>query len=73
MARSDFERCVDRIVADLTDRRGLRQAWDAIPREVRREIRREWARLATEEFARAMRGEPEDARAWLCREVDDGE
>lgn len=37
---------VDAILADLTDRRGLRQEWDLIDRRTQQEIRREWFRLA---------------------------
>lgn len=69
--RFQMARCVDRIIADLCDRRGLRQAWESIPRETRLEIRREWALLAGEEFARADRGEPESEQARLCRESDE--
>lgn len=33
---------VDAIIADLSDRRGLRQAWESIDEDVRDEIRDEW-------------------------------
>lgn len=35
----------DRIIRDLSNRRGLRQAWEDIDEEVREEIREEWAKL----------------------------
>ena len=41
-------RLVAEIEADLTDRRGLRQAWEEIDEGTRQEIRREWRRCARE-------------------------
>ena len=39
---------VDKILSDLTDRRGLRQAWDDIDRDIQAEIKHTWALLITE-------------------------
>lgn len=33
---------VDRIIKDLKDRKGLRQAWDAIDPDLKDEIKDEW-------------------------------
>jgi trans-2-enoyl-CoA reductase len=33
---------VDRIIEDLTDRRGLRHEWDECDDEIQEEIRQEW-------------------------------
>ena len=33
---------VNKILEDLTDRRGLRQAWDEIDEEIQEEIRTSW-------------------------------
>lgn len=46
---------VDAILKDLTDRRGLRQEWEAIDRNIQCEIRMAWIdvtakRLAGEDF-----------------------
>jgi len=42
---SKAEQVVDAVIKDFTDRRGLRQGWDQIDRETRKEIRAEWVRL----------------------------
>ena len=39
------KRIVDAILADFTDRRGLRQAWDSIDKDIQDEIRSEWESL----------------------------
>lgn len=39
---------VHEIMKDLSDRRGLRQAWEQIDEDIRREILEEWKRLATD-------------------------
>jgi len=36
---------VEKIVCDLTDRRGLRQAWEGIDEEIQEEIRQAWANI----------------------------
>lgn len=33
---------VEAIIRDFTDRRGLRQAWDSIDRDIRKEIKHTW-------------------------------
>ena len=46
---NDLERArliVDAIIADLTDRRGLRHQWDQIDRPIRAEIRATWVEIA---------------------------
>lgn len=42
------EKVVDKIIADLTDRRGLRQEWENCDDEVRDEIRATWIKLINE-------------------------
>jgi hypothetical protein len=42
MERHQAEAIVDAIINDLTDRRGLRQAWDQIDEGVQAEIRATW-------------------------------
>ena len=39
---------VNKILEDLTDRRGLRQAWEAIDDSIRTEIRAEWEQIIRE-------------------------
>lgn len=36
---------VDKIIDDMTDRRGLRQEWDGFDDDIQREIREEWERI----------------------------
>lgn len=36
---------VDAIIKDLTDRRGLRQEWDAIDDDIQDEIRNVWIQI----------------------------
>ena len=42
---------VDRILADLTDRRGLRQEWEQIDPDVQDEIKQAWIEIVKEEIA----------------------
>lgn len=42
---------VSQILDDLTDRRGLRQEWDAIDDDIQKEIRDGWARIIDEAIA----------------------
>ncbi len=39
---------VERIVADLTDRKGLRHAWDMIDEDIQEEIVEGWQQMALE-------------------------
>ena len=39
------EKIVDAIIADLTDRKGLRQEWEAIDEDIKAEIRLKWIEL----------------------------
>lgn len=39
------------IIKDLSDRRGLRQAWESIDADIRRDITKEWVNLVEEAFA----------------------
>lgn len=41
--RATAEKIVDAIMADLTNRRGLRQSWDSIEASIRHEIVETWA------------------------------
>lgn len=52
---------VEKVVADLTDRRGLRQAWEAIDPEIQAEIVREWQKIVEQAFDDAL-----EAR-WVLR------
>lgn len=45
MPRTPAELAVDAIIEDLSDRRGLRQEWEQIDRDIRKEIRAEWIKL----------------------------
>lgn len=38
---------VAEIVADMTDRRGLRQAWESIDEDIREEIAAKWAAIVS--------------------------
>jgi hypothetical protein len=42
-------RIVDRIIADLTDRTGFRQAWDHTDEDIQTEIRSTWEQIAESE------------------------
>ncbi|MCK9568810.1 hypothetical protein M0R72_07715 [Candidatus Pacearchaeota archaeon] len=42
---SKAQMIVDKILDDLTDRRGLRQEWEQVDRETQKEIRAEWRRI----------------------------
>ena len=42
MERATAEKIVDGIIADFTDRRGLRQEWENIDESIQNEIRDEW-------------------------------
>ncbi len=48
MTRSTVNKVVKAIIADLTDRRGLRQAWEEIDGDVRAEIRAAWRKIVKE-------------------------
>lgn len=43
---------VDAILADLTDRRGLRQAWEEIDEDIREEIKECWMDIVSNFFSR---------------------
>jgi len=51
--RQAARRIVDEIVADLTDRRGLRQEWDQIDDDVKAKIVNKWLNIA-EEYAKKV-------------------
>lgn len=50
MDRQKAEEIVDRILVDLTSRRGFRHLWDACDREIKQEIRERWVQIATGEI-----------------------
>lgn len=41
----DIKKTVDDIVADLTDRRGLRQEWEEIDPEIQEDIKQAWMEI----------------------------
>lgn len=41
------EEIVDAIIENLTDRKGLRQSWDEIDKDIQGEIRSEWMLIAS--------------------------
>lgn len=43
---------VNRIVADLTDRRGLSGEWEQIDEDIRNEIEQKWNNIAYEEISK---------------------
>jgi len=43
-------RCVDNILKDMTDRRGLRQEWDNIDEDIQEEIKEEWRQIIIREL-----------------------
>lgn len=44
---SKAEIIIDAIIEDLTDRRGLRQAWEDIDEDIQQEIRNVWIEIAS--------------------------
>jgi hypothetical protein len=55
MATKVAKLAVKKILADLTDRRGLRQEWDQLDTEIRAEIRKEWEALVDAAFSELMK------------------
>lgn len=51
-------RAVDNIIADLTDRRGLRQEWKGIDKEIQKEIRNQWRAIVEKAIRSALPGAP---------------
>ena len=53
--RSEYEslsfRIVDAIIADLSDRRGLRQEWDQIDLDIKQEIHSTWVDIVQKALA----------------------
>jgi hypothetical protein len=45
MDRKTAEKIVDKIIDDLSDRRGLSGEWDMIDDEIRHEIRETWIEI----------------------------
>jgi hypothetical protein len=57
---------VDRIENDLTDRKGLRHAWDNIEADIAEEIREEWRGFVLEALSTPAPDDPvERIVAWL--------
>ncbi len=52
MNPENADRIVSRIIANLTDRRGLRQEWEQIDAETKDEIRATWAQIVLNEANR---------------------
>lgn len=51
-ADNSADRIVEKIVADLSDRRGLRHAWEAIDPDIQEDIRARWAAIIQRELRR---------------------
>lgn len=49
---------VDEIIADLTDRRGLRQEWEEIDPAIREEIRQTWIGIVEDGATDQQKGAP---------------
>ena len=45
---------VERIMWDFTDRRGLRQEWDAIDKDTKKEIIKTWENIVLEELEKLL-------------------
>lgn len=45
-------RIVAAILKDMTNRKGLRQEWDAIDEDIQNEIKAEWTEIITRELSR---------------------
>jgi len=63
MAMDKADRIIKAIETDFTDRRGLRQEWEQIDGEIKKEIRAEWKRLICEELAKAETNQKEQSMA----------
>lgn len=57
------KRAVNRIIADLFDRRGLKWEWQKIELSVQREIKKEWAALILEEITEARQSAARECAA----------
>ena len=44
------KKIVDKLVADFTDRRGLRQEWDQIDEDIKKEIIDTWTKIVISEI-----------------------
>jgi hypothetical protein len=49
MSKGFAETVVDKIIANLRDRRGLRQEWEQIDEEIQEEIRQDWIKIVEDE------------------------
>ena len=50
MKRTLAKKIVEAILADMTDRRGLRQEWDGIDADIKKEIKETWIGLVVQEL-----------------------
>jgi hypothetical protein len=48
--RAKARRIVEKIVRDLEDRRGLRQVWEEIDDDIRKQIKKTWADVVAVEL-----------------------
>ncbi len=46
----EAQAAVQAVLADFTDRRGLRQAWEGVDVDIRKEIEERWAELIDHAF-----------------------
>lgn len=49
---------VKQIIDDMTDRRGLRQEWDAIDDDIQKEIRETWQKIVHEAIVKDREKQP---------------
>jgi len=42
---TEIKECIKQIIGDLTDRRGLDQAWDSIDEDIQQEIKEAWSSM----------------------------
>lgn len=50
MDKNVADKIVEKIIADLKDRRGLRQEWEGIPTATKRKIKKSWKRIVEKEL-----------------------
>ncbi len=57
MTTPEANAIVQKIIEDLTDRRGLRQTWEEMDTVTQREIKRKWGKIIRDEANKLEQGE----------------